>query len=298
MQHQGINTFCNDNIRSIQSNVFQPHLLGNGAMLHPMQHYPQIPFVHPQYAAHYGGGIPSTFNVHGATSGRKSSFLIYFAPEEQATYLRRAKNLGVAPKDCQKLTQQIVQDVNSHIASSKNKNAQRFLQDKTTWAAQSQDISNAATNGSAAAASAAGGSAGAAAEMEANGSAAAAAAAGGSGGFAAGGSAAADAAGAVPPHGGADPPDQPDSGDRAIPKGQPTSGRRQRRPWGLVGNTERKRRALMATKPFREVFGPASGPPSRRSMRTAPLSTTTSCSRFCSSTESERRTQTIALRRG
>ena len=293
MQQQGINTFTYDNLRSFPSNAFQLHHLGNGAMLHPMQQYPHIPFVQQQYAAHhyaavapfvqqqhaahnFGAGAPSTWNVHGATSGRKS-FLVYFAPEEEATYLRRAKNLGVASKECSELTQQIVQDVNLHIANKKKMNAQRFLRADTTTEEQRKDISNAAANGSAAAVAAAAGSRSA-------------------------GSAAAEAATAVQPPGGADPPDQ-NSGDSAIGaetpvlEGQPTSGRRQRRPWGRVGDSERKRRALIATEPFRSVFWPASGQPSRRSMRTAPLSVTTNCSRFCSSTESERRTQTIALRR-
>ena len=101
-------------------------------MLHPTQQYPHIPFVQQQYAAHhyaavapfvqqqqaahnFCAGAPSTWNVHGATSGCKS-FVVYFNPEEEATYLLRAKNLCVASKECSELTQQIVQDVNLHIA--------------------------------------------------------------------------------------------------------------------------------------------------------------------------------------
>ena len=103
MQQQGINTFTYDNLRSFQSNAFQLRHLGNGAMLHPMQQYPRTPFVQQQYAAHhyaavaplvqqqnaahnFGAGAPSTWNVHGATSGCKS-FLVYFIPAEEATYL-------------------------------------------------------------------------------------------------------------------------------------------------------------------------------------------------------------------
>ena len=104
-------------------------------MLHPIPQYPHIPFVQQQYATHhyaavapfvqqqhathnFGAGAPSTWNVHGATSGCKS-FVVYFTLEEEATYMRRAKNLGVAPKECRELTQQIVQDVNLHIANKK-----------------------------------------------------------------------------------------------------------------------------------------------------------------------------------
>ena len=71
-----------------------------------------------------------------------------------------------------------------------------------------------------------------------------------------GGSSAAEAAAAIPPQGGDDPPDQAPSCDRAISEVAPKNGRRQCRPWGLVGNSERQRRALMATKPFQEVFWP------------------------------------------
>ena len=219
MQQQGINTFTYDNLRSFPSNAFQLHHLGNGAMLHPMQQYPHIPFVQQQYAAHhyaavapfvqqqhaahnFGAGAPSTWNVHGATSGCKS-FVVYLNPEEEATYLRRAKNLGVASKQCRELTQQIVQDVNLHIANKKKMSSQRFLRGDTTWEQQSKDISNAAAKGSAAAVAAAGGSR--------------------SGG---------------------------------IPEVAPKSGHRQRRPWGRVGDSERKRRALIATEPFRSVFWP------------------------------------------
>ncbi len=143
--------------------------------------------------------------------------------------MRRAKNLGVASKECLELTQQIVQDVNLHIANKKKMSSQRFLRGDTTWEQQSKDISNAAAKGSAAAVAAAAGSR-------------------------SGGSAAAEAAATNTPRGGDDPPDQAPSCDRAIPEVAQNSGRR--RPWGLVGNSERKRRALMATKPFREVFWP------------------------------------------
>ena len=198
-------------------------------MFHPMQHYPHSPFVQQQHAAHnFGARAPSTWNVHGATSGCKS-FVVYFTPGEEATYLRRAKNLGVASKECLELTQQIVQDVNLHIANKKKMSSQRFLRGDTTWEQQSKDISNAAAKGSAAAVAAAAGSR-------------------------SGGSAAAEASATNTPRGGDDPPDQAPSCDRAIPEVAQNSGRR--RPWGLVGNSERKRRALMATKPFREVFWP------------------------------------------
>ena len=55
MQQQGINIFPYDNLRSFPSNAFQPRYLGNGAMLHPMQQNPHIPFVQQQYAAHNYG---------------------------------------------------------------------------------------------------------------------------------------------------------------------------------------------------------------------------------------------------
>ena len=60
------------------------------------------------------------------------SFLVYLAPEGEATCLRRAKNLGVASKECGEVTQQIVQDVNLHIAGKKNMDAQLFLRAETT----------------------------------------------------------------------------------------------------------------------------------------------------------------------
>ena len=102
MQQQGINSFTYDNLRSFPSNAYQLHHLMNGAMLHPIQQYPHIPFVQQQYAAHhyaavapfvqqqqaahnFCAGAPSTWNVPGATSGCKS-FLVYFIPEEEATY--------------------------------------------------------------------------------------------------------------------------------------------------------------------------------------------------------------------
>ena len=129
---------------------------------HPMQHFPHGPFVpFVQSAAHnspfflnYGMGPSSTLNVHGAPSGTKS-FLVYFAPEEEATYLWRAKNLGMASQQCLELTQEIVQGVNSHIACKKNRNAQRFIRAETTTEEQRQDISRAAASGSAAAVAAA-----------------------------------------------------------------------------------------------------------------------------------------------
>ena len=74
----------------------------------------------------------------------KFSCAVSFTAEEEQTYLQRAKNLGMADKACLELTQQIVQNVNSHIASSKNKNAQRFLGAETKWILQSKDISKAA----------------------------------------------------------------------------------------------------------------------------------------------------------
>ena len=201
-------------------------------MLHPMQHFLHVPFVQPQYAAHnaahnslfslnYGMASPSTWNVHSTTNASKS-FLVYFAPDEEATFLRRAKNLNLTSRDCRELTQEIVQGVNSHIACRKNMNAQRFLRAETTTEEQRKDILRAAASGSVAAA------------------------------------AVAVAAAAVPPQGKADPPDHAkhDSGGLATSDGNPTSGRRKRRPWGLVGNAERKKRIQAATAPFREVFWP------------------------------------------
>ena len=158
MQQQGINSFTYDNLMSFQSNAFQQRHWVNGAilrpmqhyphipfvqpqaMLHPMQHYPHIPFVQPQIAAqNYGAGAASTWHMHGSASGRKS-FLVYFAPEEEATYLRRAKNLGVASKECRELTQEIVKDVNSHIANTKDMMA------SVSFERKSQRKSNAKTS--------------------------------------------------------------------------------------------------------------------------------------------------------
>ena len=95
----------------------------------------------------------------------------------------------------------------------------------------------------------------------------------------------AEAAEAVPPQGRSNPPasDHPKHNSGGLAQvtsyGNPTSRelscRRKRRPWGLVGNAERKKRIQAATASFQEVFGPASGPPSLRLMTTAPLSSFT-----------------------
>ena len=65
MQQQGINTFPYNNLISFQSNAFQPHHLGNGAMLHPMQHNPHIPFVQQQYAGQPGNNYDAGLRPPG-----------------------------------------------------------------------------------------------------------------------------------------------------------------------------------------------------------------------------------------
>ena len=54
----------------------------------------------------------------------------------------------------------------------------------------------------------------------------------------------------------ADPPDQRNIDDSAIPENKMMSCHCQRRQWGLVANSERKQRALIVTNPFLEVFWP------------------------------------------
>ena len=54
----------------------------------------------------------------------------------------------------------------------------------------------------------------------------------------------------------ADPPDQRNIDDSAIPENKMMSCHCQHRQWGLVANSERKQRALIVTNPFLEVFWP------------------------------------------
>ena len=131
--NMNIGNFHYANIGSIHSNAFQQCHVGNGAMLNAAtQHYssahdPVFPHQYASYNGPFGlnhsAGAPSNFQ--NAANSPKFSCVVSFTPEEQQTFLQRAKNLGSAHKASSELTQQIVQNVISHIASSKNKNAQR-----------------------------------------------------------------------------------------------------------------------------------------------------------------------------
>jgi hypothetical protein len=69
-------------------------------------HLPQI----IQYGARSN---VQTADSHGVVS--QTSFIINLTSEEQAAILYRAKHLQIAPKECEQLTQQFLQDVNSYI---------------------------------------------------------------------------------------------------------------------------------------------------------------------------------------
>ena len=101
------------------------------------------------------------------------SFHVTLTPAQRATFLQGAKNMRLAPKTCDQLTQQIVQDVISRFADGTKTHAQRILRGETTTAEQNKtattstpgavassdpvapvnlDAAEAATNGAAAAA--------------------------------------------------------------------------------------------------------------------------------------------------
>ena len=73
-------------------------------------------------------------NKHTDKPSTQLSFLVKFTPDQAETYFTRAKNMGLASACGHQLTQEIVQDVNSHIANGKKRNAQRFLRGNTTFA--------------------------------------------------------------------------------------------------------------------------------------------------------------------
>ena len=153
------------------------------------------------------------------------SFVVHFTADQAATFLRRAKNLKLeSAKDCRQLTQEIVQDVNSHLANGNVKHALRFLRGETTTEEQrtAKPCSKKEANDNATPPTVA-----AAAPSSAVGAVAA-------------------PVGAVAPPIAANPPPQnADAGN---------IGSGVRKPWSQLCSRERRSRALVATKPFSNVF--------------------------------------------
>ena len=153
------------------------------------------------------------------------SFVVHFTADQAATFLRRAKNLKLeSAKDCRQLTQEIVQDVNSHLANGNVKHALRFLRGETTTEEQrtAKPCSKKEANDNATPPTVA-----AAAPSSAVGAVAA-------------------PVGAVAPPIAANPPPQnADAGDL---------GSGVRKPWSQLSSRKRRSRALVASKPYQKVL--------------------------------------------
>lgn len=181
-----------DSVRQNPTNAFHPYNLGTGespgATSHAApfmaQQNPLIALFPLQYSTHFSSNafpmrnILFGSNVTAAvapSNGQNAteSFHVTLTPAQRATLLQRAKNMRLAPKTCDQLTQQIVQDVISRFADGTKTHAQRILRGETTTAEQNKtattstpgavassdpvapvnlDAAEAATNGAAAAA--------------------------------------------------------------------------------------------------------------------------------------------------